>query len=277
MDREVPPVRIGVIGIRSKHLTFFRDGLTVCFPDRRHAITHVCGYDAPELLPDCGDLVICSTHEELIRSTDAVIIALRDGTQHATLAELCMAEKKPVFVDKPFTCANGDAERILRCAKRTGTPCTGGSTIRFTGLVRRLAGSLPARQTYTLSYQADVFSPFGGWYFYGSHLTDVCVTLFGTRWETVSASLAGDRLSAAVRYPDFQVLLCSDPAPQPFVLTADQRYILDDKGCYAAGMEHFCAVAEKKEAGQAEELVSSVRLLNGIFNSLRAGGQPCRG
>ena len=270
-------MRIGVIGIRSKHLAFFRTALDARFPDHRHEITHVCGYDAPDLLPSCTGLTICHAPLDLIRSVDAVIIALRDGTQHAALAELCMAEKRPVFVDKPFTCTIQDAEHILFCWKQTGTPCTGGSTVRFTQQVRRLARRLPTCPEYILSYQADIFSPFGGWYFYGSHLTDVCITLFGPGWDSVSAVLQGSRVTATVRYPAFQVLLRSTPEPQPFLFWADRRYELDDQHCYEAGMRHFCAVAEGHEAGQLEELVSSVRLLNGIFNSLRAEGQPCRG
>lgn len=271
-------MKLGIIGLRSRHANFFRTALSACFPGGEHVVTHLCGYDAPELLPACGGLTVCASPEELIQTVDAVVIVLREGTQHAALAELCLKEKRPVFVDKPFTCAIQDAIHIQKTARRTGTPCTGGSTICFTEEVRRLAGTLPKSGSYTLSYQADPFSPFGGWYFYGSHLTDLCVTLFGCGWQTASAQLRGSRVSVMVRYPRFSVSLKSSPAKQPPVLQmADRSYVLDDQGCYQAGMLHFLSVAQGGTLGRVEELVSSVRLLEAVFTSLREGGRPCPG
>lgn len=268
-------MKLGVIGLRSRHTNFFRNALSTCFPGGEHSVTHVCGYDAPDLLPFCRDLTVCSDPRELICATDAVIITLRDGTQHAALAELCLKEKRPVFVDKPFTCAVEDAIHIQKTAQLTGTPCTGGSTIRFTEEVERLAGKLPQEGSYTLSYQADPFSPFGGWYFYGSHLTDLCVTLFGCGWQNAAAQLRGSKLSAVVHYPGFSVLLRSSTIKQPPVLQmADRSYVLDDQGCYQAGIMHFLSTAEGTTLGRVEELVSSVRLMDAILISLREGGRP---
>lgn len=271
-------MKIGVIGLRSRHTSFFRKALSTRFPEGQHAVTHICGYDAPELLDTCGGLTICDTPRELIRAVDAVVIALREGTQHAALAELCLKEKRPVFVDKPFTCGVEDAVRIQKTARQTGTPCTGGSTICFTQEVLQLAGQLPCRSSYTLSYQADPFSPFGGWYFYGSHLTDLCVTLFGCEWQSAAAQIQGGKVNAVVSYPRFSVSLRSSPTKQPPVLQmADRSYELDDQGCYQAGMAHFLSVAEGKTPGCVEKLVSSVQLMEAILTSLREGGRPCPG
>ena len=271
-------MRLGVIGLRSRHANFFRNAISTQFPGGEHTVTHICGLDAPELLPSCRGLTVCRQPQELIRSVDAVAIVLRDGGQHAELAELCLKEKKPVFVDKPFTHAVEDALRIQKTALQTGTPCTGGSTICFTQEVRHLAGKLPCQGSYTLSYQADPFSPFGGWHFYGSHLTDLCVTLFGRGGQSAAAQLQGSKLRAVVHYPRFSVSLRSSPVKQPPVLQMDDRsYVLDDQGCYQAGMVHFLSVAEGAALGRVGELVSSVRLMDAILTSLREGGRPCPG
>lgn len=262
-------MNLGVIGVRSKHLAFFRSALKQ-LPDWDAKITHVCGYDAPEKLADWSDLTVCDSAEALMRESDAVIIALREGTQHAALAQRAMELGKPVFVDKPFTCTVEDAEAICRCAAATGVACTGGSTLCTIPDVRRLAAAMPPSAHYSLSYQADPFEPYGGWYFYGSHLTDLCATLFGCGFTAVHASLRGDRVQAEVAYPNFTVSLCSSPEVQPLVLRAGQdTYFLDDTACYRFGLEHFFNVIAGNEGGRLPQLAASVRLMHMILTSLR--------
>ena len=269
-------MRIGVIGIRSKHLAFFNDALSRLFPDGQHTITHICGLDAPELVGNWPDMVHCIDPQELIASVDAVIVALREGYQHAALATMAMQAGKPVFIDKPFTCNPAEAATLAALSAETGIPCTGGSTICFTEKVRQLQKQLPPQAQYTLSYQADPFTPFGGWYFYGSHMTDLCAALFGGQWQSVTASQTGGSITARVQYPEYEVIIKTSLETQQVLLTADQVYSFDDHGCYEAGMAHFIAVAEGREAGVAPTLVHSTELLKGILTSLRVG-QPYHG
>ena len=264
-------MEIGVIGIRSKHLLFFREALSRLYPEGQHRITHIWGYDAPELLGDWTDLISCPTPEILIDAVDAVIIALRDGTQHAALAQMAIEAGKPVFVDKPFTCSPQQAGQLAALCAEKAVLCTGGSTVCFTKEVQQLKHDLPQQPVYTLSYQADPFTPFGGWYFYGSHLTDLCVTVFGGDWQSVQACQKGDRITAVVTYPGFQVTLRTSRESQPLLLHAGRDYILDDHGCYVAGMAHFINAIEGKEKSNAAELVRSVALMDAIFTSLREG------
>ena len=266
-------MRIGVIGIRSYHLTAFREALNRLYPDGEHTITHICALDAPELLHKWPDLIHCPDPKELIANVDAVIVALREGYEHAALATMAMEAGKPVFVDKPFTCNPQEAIALEALSASTGVVCTGGSTVCFTKEVRQLQKQLPQQDHYEITYQADPYSPFGGWYFYGSHLTDVCVSIFGTGWQSVTAAQEGAQITATVTYPDYTVTIRSTPQTQPFIIRAGQSYTLDDRGCYAAGMAHFIAAAEGKESGVASLLVHSTRLMDAIITSLRAA-QP---
>lgn len=269
-------MRIGVIGSRSYHLTAFRESLSRLFPKGEHAITHICALDAPELLYKWPDLKHCPDPYELIASVDAVIVALREGYQHAALATMAMQAGKPVFVDKPFTCNPEEAAALAQLSAETGVPCTGGSTICFTEKVRQLQKQLPRQTQYILSYQADPFTPFGGWYFYGSHLTDLCVSLFGGHWQSVTAIQNSGSITAQVQYPEYEVIIKTSPEVQPPLLTAGETYRFDDRGCYEAGMAHFIAAAEGREAGVAPVLVHSTELMKAILTSLRAG-QPYHG
>lgn len=258
----------GVIGIRSKHLSFFQAALKRLYPDGKHRITHICGYDAPLLRDSWPTLHWCESPQELISKTDAVIIALREGYQHAALAEMALKAKKPVFLDKPFTCDPKEAWEIVRLARGLSVPCTGGSTIAFTKEVRALKNEHPRQKHYALSYMADPFSPYGGWYFYGSHLTDLCVCLFGRDWSAVTARIQGNEVTAQVAYPSFTVTLHTSPETQPLRYTGTKTLVLDDQNCYCAGMAHFVDVIEGKETGPLENLAASSELMEAILTSI---------
>lgn len=266
---------LGILGARSKHVEYFSQAVRELFPQGDLIITHLWGQDAPERIGEClknSDIkTLCNTPEEVIAACDGIIIALRDGTQHAALAEACMKAKTPVFIDKPFTCNFEDARHIFHCSRENSAAFTGGSTLCFTESVRALSAAMPKCKNYSLSYQADPFSPFGGWYFYGSHLTDLCVELFGTDFTRVLAHLKDGQVSVSVRYADFEVNLESSPEPQPLILTADKDYVLDDVGCYKAGMLHFSDIINGKAPGCEQRLLHSVRLLDAVFSSLRSG------
>ena len=75
---------------------------------------------------------------------------------------------------------------------------------------------------------------------------------------------------------EYEVIIRTSPETQNILLTADQVYRLDDHGCYEAGMAHFIAAAEGREAGVASTLVHSTELMKAILTSLRAG-QPYHG
>lgn len=260
---------LGAIGARSRHLRFFQTALDRLCPGQR--IGPVCAFDAPELAAELTEFALCPTPEEVIARSDAVLVLPREGYWHAHAAALALRQGKPVFVDKPFACDPAQAAALAALSRETGVPCTGGSTICFTPAVQALCAALPRCAHYTIRYQADPFSPFGGWYFYGSHLTDLCTCLFGGDFTSVQARCENAVVTAEVAYPGFTVTLRSAPAVQPPVLTADRAYVLDDHGCYESGMAHFLSVIKKETPGCAERLCASVRLMDAIVTALRAG------
>ncbi len=260
-------MKIGVFGIKSTHFDAFFDSLQRLYPDGEHKITGFWGYDNMEKGAEWDMLTSYKTPEELIDASDALMITFRDGTQHYQFAKMVLEAEKPLFVDKPFTCDTKEALELLALSKKHNTPLTGGSSLTFTDIAKKIKASIPKAGHYDFSYQANPFEVYGGWYFYGSHSTDLCTFLFGSGWQEVSATVEGASVTAEIKYPAFSVTLKTTPERKDPTVTIDKEYIITGESSFDAGIRHFAAVAEGKEDGVPERLVSSVELAKAILKS----------
>lgn len=269
-------MRIGIIGAQSKHVEYFGELVNKSSLFGSARVEYLWGGDAPERLEECAAAVgienIADTPSEVVDSCDAVLITLRDGSAHAAYAVECLERHRPVFVDKPFTRSVQDAIKIIDTGVRTGTPFTGGSTLCFLPSIPDLKVKSRTSPHVEISYQADFFSPYGGWYFYGSHLTDLCAAICGTDAYRVNARLLGSEVTADVFYPGRRIRVYSAPHVERATITMDAQYILDDKECYYYGMKAFFDVVSGVRSPDGERLLFSVRLMDAIMRSLASGG-----
>ena len=269
-------MRIGIIGAQSRHVEYFGEIINKSSLFGGARVEYIWGGDAPERLEECAAAVgienVAGTPSEVVDSCDAVLITLRDGGAHAAYAVECLEKHKPVFVDKPFTRSVQDAAAIIDTAARTGTPFTGGSTLCFLPCIPGLKQKSLTSPFIGISYRADPFSPYGGWYFYGSHLTDLCAAICGTGAYSVSARLSGSEVTADIYYPGKKVRVFSAPDIERAAVTMDDEYVLDDKECYFYGMKAFFDVVSTGQSPDGERLLFSVRLMDAIMRSLASGG-----
>jgi predicted dehydrogenase len=278
-------MKIGIIGAESKHVEFF--GIPInkekSFGNARVAC--IWGGDTTEeRLASCsleaGIETIARTPSDVIDSSDAVIITLRNGALHAEYAIECIKKHKPVFIDKPFTVEIEDSLSILKAVADYGTPFTGGSTLCFLPEIPKLQ-ELYSQSPYTeISYRADPFSPFGGWYFYGSHLTDLCSSICGQNAIYVEAEMTKDDVSVNVYYladklnqksnsfvANKKVRIYSAPDLMYPTVKMEDTYILNDKTCYIYGLKAFFETISTGNSPDGERLLFSVRLMDAIMRS----------
>ena len=276
-------MKLGMIGAESKHVEYFSSPIN---KEKRfgNARVHcIWGGDTTEdRLHSCATSAeiewIAKTPSEVIDASEAVFITLRDGNKHIDYALECIKKHKPVFIDKPFTVDPADALLILQAAQDYGTPVTGGSTLCFLPELPLLQEEFKASDYAELSYRADPNSPFGGWYFYGSHLTDLCAAICGEHAVSVKASISGDHVSADVYYEEQKknpagvkankkVQIYSAPdLPHPMV-KMKKDYILDDTTCYVHGLQAFFDVISSGKSPDTGRLLFSVKLMDAIMKS----------
>lgn len=269
-------MKIGILGAESKHVEFFTKPINKEMLFEHAKIETIWGGDTTkERLFACAKEMeiadIKSTSSEVIDTSDAVIITLRDGNQHMNYALECIDKKKPVFIDKPFTCKTEDAITILTRAKQSGVAITGGSTLCFLPEISALKKEAEQASHVELSYRADPFSPYGGWHFYGSHLTDLCAAICGTDALYVEAERAASEVSANVVYPNKKVRIYSAPDLAKPKITINKTYYLDDENCYYHGMKNFIEMITTRQSTATDRFLFSVRLLEAIMSSLSTG------
>lgn len=274
--------RIGFIGAQSMHTVYFGNILSAGVGGLDSNSGRLWAADAPELILSRqaeGNLSdSCGSLKELIEGSDALMILVRDGRTHRELAERCLNLGKPVFVDKPFACTEEDAATILAAAEANGLPIMGGSTLCWLPEVERVSALLPRAKELSISFMADWDSPHGGWFYYGSHLTDLCARLAGVQAEGFEARREGKMVEATVYYDGLTVKLTGAPHIKfpLFSLTYQDSSretiaVPDYERCYRLGMERFSRMLREEKSVYPEELLFSTKLLEGIIKTLSAG------
>ena len=273
---------LGIIGCQSKHAEYFGSlfNKQQVFPG--YQVAYIYGDDAPERLSyvinTANIPTVCHYIDELIEKSDAVIMTYRLAQRHLGPALGCIRKRKPIFIDKPFAMTAKEARSIVNESLREQVSIQGGSTLCFDPQITLLTEASKHSSFGTITYRADINSPFGGYYFYGSHLTDLCAAIFGTNALAVRSFQHDVNLNHIISYPNRTVILHSTPAfLQPEVLLSSDnsiiKTVLDEKTCYFNGMKAFVETIEKGEidSRKLDQLIFSINLLDAITRSLNSG------
>jgi predicted dehydrogenase len=268
--------KIGIIGCESKHAEFFASLFNVQKEFSGYRVTHLAPIDKPErvdyLLSRCSIPSICENAEELIHACDAVLICTRRADTHFQLAQTCMDAGKPVFVDKPFTTSKAEAETLLSRSDKLNIPFLGGSTLCFDKLLLSKREEIRQSPETSLSYTADPNSPYGGYAFYLSHMTDLCALLFGQTELISSVNQNGD-VHSLLRQNNKKIHIFTTAQPCPCKIqyrqgTSTKTIVLDDTQCYENGMREFVQTIEGSGSHDCSYLAMSVEMIDRITRTL---------
>jgi predicted dehydrogenase len=203
-DPSTPPLRAGIIGLDTSHVTAFTKLLNEARPQPPLAgVRVVAAYPggSPDI-PSSRDRVAGFTRElkekygvaivgsidELLANVDVVLLESVDGRPHLEQARPVLKAKKPVFIDKPVAGSLADAIAIFELARVTGTPCFSSSSLRFS------PGIAPLRHDAKLGdiVGCDTFGPceieehHPDLFWYGVHGVEALYTIMGTGCDTVA-------------------------------------------------------------------------------------------
>jgi len=191
------PIRIGIIGCDTSHVTAF----TELLHDEANAY-HVAGGRVVAAYPsfskdleasrsrveaftdqlrDKFGVRICSSIEQVLEQVDAVLLESVDGRRHLPEFERIAPARKPVFIDKPFAASLDDAKRIVHIARQADCPCFSSSALRFDATIERFLRERGRAEV--IGCEAFTPAPLEptnpGLFWYGIHGVEILYALMG--------------------------------------------------------------------------------------------------
>jgi hypothetical protein len=198
------PLRAGIIGLDTSHVTAFASLLNAANPKPALAgIRIVAAYpggsqDIPEsknrlegftkALKEKYGVEIVPSIDELLKKVDVVFLESVDGRPHLEQVRPVLKAGKPVFIDKPVAGSLADALQIYDLAEKYKVPVFSSSSLRFSQGIRGLRNDPAVGDVLG----CDVYGPCSlekhhpDLFWYGVHGVETLFTIMGTGCESVS-------------------------------------------------------------------------------------------
>lgn len=199
--------RMGIIGAENSHSAGIAKIINIDKKIRGIAVTHLWGETRAfaEATATAGAIpTIVKKPTDLLGAVDCVMIDHRDGKHHLAAAIPFIKAGIPCFIDKPFSTSTAEAKRFLKLRHDRKVAVTSFSSVPHFSCVKTIKQRLKALgplKSVNLYGPGDHRSPYSGIFFYGIHLTDLMVELFGSGVQSVQAAINGDSCSVLCHYP----------------------------------------------------------------------------
>ncbi len=200
--------RIGIIGAENSHTAAFGKLFNIdkAFPGmevryvwgetEEFAKTAMEKGNIPEMVADPNDM---------LGKIDGLIVDHRHGKFHLQPAIPFVEAGIPTFIDKPFCYRAAEGKKFLELARKYNTPVTSFSSIAHSyetfDIKEQVSGIKNINQVVRYG-PADLESEYGGIFFYGAHLVQPLLYLFGDEVKMVQVHQNGKNSSASLIFND---------------------------------------------------------------------------
>lgn len=281
-------IKLGMVGSDNSHADAFSQ---LCnlekgiggLKTRGAKVVAIYGHDAKrtEEVARNGNIpTIVGKAEHMLGLVDAVIVTFRHGDLHAPYALRFIEAGIPTFVDKPFAIKLGDAEKMLRAARKRKTLLTSFSTLRFAKSTRDFLAKIKSFGQVTsgsITGPATLKNEYGGLPFYGCHVTELMAGIFGYGVRQVNAIEHKGNVHATVRFRDDRIINLQflGNAKYVFHVTANGKdgwgeYEVDSTGCYKDGLDQVLKmIRTRKRPLTDEQLLETVRATDAVVRAIK--------
>ena len=140
---------------------------------------------------------------EMLGKIDVLIVDHRHAKYHLEPAIPFIKEKIPTFIDKPFCYRAAEGQEFLRLAKKMGTPVTSFSSIAHSNAtfdLKEQVKNMKGISQVIRTGPGDFDSQYGGIFFYGVHIVQPLMYVFGEDIERIKVSRNGSYGNASLKF-----------------------------------------------------------------------------
>lgn len=278
-------IRIGIIGSENSHAAAFSKIFNQSGEYPEMKVVAIYGEDraaSEKIYREYGLEKLCDHPQEMEGMVDAVMVTSRHGGLHFKYVKPFLEKGLPAFVDKPVTCCPDEALQLVRLAAEKKAPFTGGSSTRLVpDTVRFRKAAEEAKASGKLSgghvwAPVNMSNPYGGFWFYASHLVEIALTIFGYDPFEVGAFRTDSGVTALLNYGKYAVHLTFSEANYNYGATVIGGEVttgsIDISDCYACEVKEFVHMLNTGEMPQnAHDFVEAVCVMSAIEESLKTG------
>jgi predicted dehydrogenase len=205
-DQHLKNIRIGIIGAENSHTIAYGKLFNIekKFPGAE--VKYVWGEtgEFARIAAAKGNIPnIVQDPKEMLGEIDALIVDHRHAKYHLEAATPFIKEGIPTFIDKPFCYRVNEGKAFLELARKHGTPVTSYSSVAHSNStfdIKKQVESMGRINQVIRSGPVDMDSEYGGIFFYGVHLVQPLMNIFGEDIERVRVTRSGQNGSANLVY-----------------------------------------------------------------------------
>ena len=198
------PIRIGIIGAENSHTVGYGKLFNIDKKFPGVELKYVWGETeefAKEAMTKGQIPYMVKDPLEMLGKIDALIVDHRHAKYHLKAAEPFVKAGIPTFIDKPFCYTVAEGKEFLEMAREAGTPVSSYSTIAHTDSTFDIVDQIKSLGEFNNIIRngpADIESPYGGIFFYGVHLVQPLMYMFGEDIKVVKINKYGKKAGAVL-------------------------------------------------------------------------------
>lgn len=198
------PIRIGIIGAENSHTIGYGRMFNTEKKFPGVEVLYVWGEtdEFAKKAKEKGNIPnIVKDPKEMLGKIDALIVDHRHAKYHLEAATPFIKAGIPTFIDKPFCYRVEEGKKFLAMARKYGTPVTSYSSIaqsNGTFDMKKQVEEMGEINNVVRYGPVDLDSKYGGVFFYGVHILQPLMFIFGEDIEKVKITRNGSAGSAAL-------------------------------------------------------------------------------
>ena len=276
--------KIAILGCENSHANAFLDFI---IKDKVYTDIEVLGVYSNDIesankLKETYGVNVAERYDEFVGKVDGIIITARHGDNHYKYAKPYIETGISMFVDKPITVSEKDAEDFKAELIKNNVKVTGGSSLKRADALAELKKAVQEKE-YGIVYGGILRSPvsmendYGDFYFYSQHLVQMTTEIFGHFPASVKAFKNGNVITCTVRYNEYDVIMEFIDGNYKYfaAISCEEDFLTKEitlENCYAREFAEFYTILTGGEQPQDyDEFFAPVYIMNAIDRSIASG------